>query len=329
MSEIPERLFRALADGQFRSGVKLAADFGVTRSAIWKSVAKLRQLGAEIHAVPNRGYRLRHAAAPLDAARIDAHLPATSKQRLDSLETQWQLESTSATLLARPAPLPGQFAVMLAENQTGGRGRRGRSWLAPLGGSICYSIACALPQLPRDASALSLAIGVATLRALRVHGARELGLKWPNDVVAQGGKLAGVLIELRGESAGPVQLVVGVGINVRLADTTLREVRGGGTEPIDLAAIGASTLDRNTIVATMIAEHIACIDVFIETGFRPFLDEWRAADVLCDRAVTVHDGGEPWNGLARGIDESGALRVARGGRCVLVTVGDVSIRVGP
>ena len=328
MSNIPEKLFRALADGQFRSGAELAAAMGVTRSAIWKSVAKLRQLGAEVHAVPNRGYRLRHAVAPLDAARISALLPAMMLQRLDSLETQWQLESTNATLLAGPAPLPGQYAVLLAENQSGGRGRRGRNWLAPLGGSICYSVACALPQLPRDASALSLVIGVATLRALRAQGARELGLKWPNDVVAPGGKLAGVLIELRGESAGPVQLVVGVGINVRLAAATLREVRGSGTEPIDLAAVGA-TLDRNAIVGTMIGEHIACIDTFVATGFQPFLDEWRAADVLCDRPVTVHDGGEPWNGVARGIDDSGALRVARSDRTVLVTAGDVSIRAQP
>ena len=159
-SPLPAWVFARLADGEFHSGQALAADLGVTRSAIWKAAEALRALGVEMQAVRNRGYRLAAASEPLDAARIrDALSPAT-RAAVTSLDVVWTCRSTNDELLEHPAPLAGTTAIMLSEHQSAGRGRRGRKWVAPPGAAICMSFSWTFPELPRDLSALSLVVGV-------------------------------------------------------------------------------------------------------------------------------------------------------------------------
>jgi len=161
-------VFAALADGAAHSGEQLAAEQTVSRSAIWKAAAQLRALGTELEAVRNRGYRLTHPGDLLDAAKIRGQLPRAVRERLSAMEIVWSIPSTNTELLGRPFPRAGTGEVLLAEYQTAGKGRRGRTWLAPPGGAICLSVSWTFPAVSQDLGALGLVIGVCALRALQV-----------------------------------------------------------------------------------------------------------------------------------------------------------------
>lgn len=332
---LAQRVFAALADGGLHSGEALAVGAGVTRSAVWKAIETLRADGLAIEAATNRGYRLAAPCEALDAAALRAALTPEAAVRLRRLEVVWETGSTNADLLAAPPPPVGSWDALLAENQRGGRGRRGRVWRAALGDSLCLSLATAFEPLPRDLSAATLVVGVCVLRGLRAHGADGLALKWPNDLVtvAAGGALAkvgGILVELRAEAGGPAQVVVGVGLNLRAPPglaTTLAAQDGGSLPPAGLDGLGVTVAARNAIAATVISRCVEGLEQFAVAGFAPFREPWRAADALCDRPVRAQGGAAPLEGIARGIDDSGALSLedAAGLRHALVA-GEVSLR---
>jgi BirA family biotin operon repressor/biotin-[acetyl-CoA-carboxylase] ligase len=325
-----QRAFAALGDGAFHSGEALAEAAGVTRSAVWKSIETLRELGVQIEAITHRGYRLVHPAAALDAARIVAALAPPLRPALRSLEVDWSLPSTNATLLERPAPPVGECDVLLVEHQSAGRGRRGRHWLAPLGGSLCASIAASFDPMPRELASLSLAIGVCTLRALAARGAHGLQLKWPNDLVTPAGKAGGILIDLRAESGGPAHVVIGVGLNLRLGAEDRAAVSATGNAAVDLLSVGVDPVDRNAIAAALVGAWIDGLAQFAQHGLAPFAAAWRDADALRDCPVRVFAGAGEREGLARGIDSSGALLLETPeGLLQPVVSGEVSVRVRP
>lgn len=320
------RVFTLLADGEFRSGEALAASLDVSRSAVWKAVETLRELGLGVHAVPNRGYRLARACEPLDAARIRTALPRETNARLKRLDVAWSLESTNAELAARTAPAPGTGEVLLAEYQTAGRGRRGRSWFAPPGGAICLSIGWSFEFMPRDVGALSLAIGVCVLRALERQGVQGISLKWPNDVLSGDRKLGGILIELRAEASGPAYVVVGIGLNVALGRGLIERIEAEGNVPTDLRTIGAGHVSRNALTADLIDACTAGLTQFERHGLRPFVEEWRRADALRGRAITAHAGDSTIRGIARGIGLAGELMVETPRGVEKIVAGEVSVR---
>lgn len=322
-----QRVFRALQDGQFHSGTALAESLGVSRGGVWKAVQSLEEAGTRIDAVSNRGYRLRNASGALDEDRILGAMSALARKRVRSLHVEWTLESTNATLMSTQGTPAGDAIVLLAENQTAGRGRRGRSWIAPLGGAICLSLGWVFREMPRDFGALSLAIGVGVMRALEKLGIADAGLKWPNDLLVQGRKLGGILIEMRTEANGAFYVVIGLGINVRLDDAAKSRVNETGTDPIDLASISADVAsDRNVVVAALIAEWVAVLQEFESSGLAPFNAEWRRADVLRNRDITVSVADRSTRGVARGIDSSGALLVETPQGLDKFVAGEVTVR---
>ncbi len=321
-----ERVYQLLADQQFHSGTRLAAACDVSRSAIWKSIAALRELGVTVHAVARRGYRLPRATAMLEAQRIRKALPKPIASRLRHGATLWSTGSTNADLLERSSLPPGRFDFLTAEYQSAGRGRRARTWFAPPGGAICLSVNWSFQSLPATVSALSLAIGVCALRALKKVGVVGAELKWPNDLVAREAKLGGILAELRAEAAGPAFVVIGIGLNVALGASMIEQVKATGTEATDLAALGVVSCDRNALVAELISEIIAGLVQFEQEGFSAFAQEWRAADALSGKVVRISQDAGSVSGHARGIDLDGALCVqTRDGLQRFVT-GDVSVR---
>ncbi|MFO1456530.1 MAG: biotin--[acetyl-CoA-carboxylase] ligase [Steroidobacteraceae bacterium] len=321
------RTFAALADGAFHSGESLAEAAGVTRSAVWKSIEALRELGVQVEAVTHRGYRLAQPTEALSADAIRAQLDPDVRATLRALEVEWTLPSSNAALLQREPPAPGLCDLLLVEHQTAGRGRRGRSWLAPLGGSLALSLAASFDPMPRDLASLSLAIGVCVLRALGRRGARGLQLKWPNDLLTAEGKAGGILIDLRAESGGPAQVVIGIGLNLRLDATVRAAVAATGTAAADLAASGVDPAPRNAVAAALASECLRGIAQFAQEGLAPFAAGWRAADALRDRPVLVSGAAGTQSGIARGIDASGALQLELAdGRRVPVVSGEVSVR---
>ena len=322
------RVFAELADGQFHSGEDLAAALGVSRSAVWKAVKSLRDLGATLHAVRNRGYRLARSSEPLAADRILEAVASDVRERVRNVAVVWSVSSTNTVLLSRPNPPNGCCEVMLAEYQTAGRGRRGRVWLAPPGGSICLSLSWTFRDVPADLGSLGLVIGVCELRALRELGLAEAKLKWPNDVLVADRKLGGVLIELRAESAGPACVVIGIGLNVALGAALLERIADTGIVPTDLATAGLEQPSRNLVVGRVVASCIRGLLEFEREGLRPFIEEWRDADALRGRMVEVRDaGGDIARGLARGVDLHGALLVETVDEGLKRFIsGDVSVR---
>jgi BirA family transcriptional regulator, biotin operon repressor / biotin---[acetyl-CoA-carboxylase] ligase len=312
----------------FTSGATLATKMQVTRSAIWKAVTQLRELGTQIEAIPRQGYRLALPSSPLDVAQISSLLHQAVLKQLRRGECVGETASTNATLLARDAPPPGRFDFLTAEYQSAGRGRRGRSWLAAPGGAICLSWMWSFEAMAAQMGALSLAIGVGVLRALKDCGIEGIELKWPNDLVAGGGKLGGILVEIRSESAGPVQVVVGLGLNVSMGKSLRERIDATGNHAVDLCTLGGAP-ERNRLVAAVLNHGIAVLEDFARAGLQPFLGEYRAADALQDRPITLHNGdGNARTGIARGIDDGGALRVEHSGKIHHIIAGEVSIRPG-
>jgi BirA family transcriptional regulator, biotin operon repressor / biotin---[acetyl-CoA-carboxylase] ligase len=320
------RVFKELADGEFHSGEQLAEALGVSRSAVWKAVESLRELGATLHAVRNRGYRLRSGSDALDAGRITQLLPAESTRHVHRIDAVWTVDSTNSALLARQNSPFGACDVFLAEYQTAGRGRRGRAWLAPPGGSICLSLGWTFREVPQEIGALGLAVGVCALRALREFGVEKATLKWPNDLLLEGRKLGGILIELRAESAGPANVVIGIGLNVALGAALLERIGETGVAAIDLVAAGLNQPSRNALAAALIDQVIRGLLRFEKEGLRPFLEEWHDADALRGHQVDVQTLEGVVRGLARGIDLHGALVIETPQGVRRFVSGDVTVR---
>ena len=325
-SPLVARLFAKLADGEFHSGEALASDLAVSRSAIWKAASALRDLGATVHAVRNRGYRLPGTAEPLDAARITESLSDTARPHVARVDTAWTVGSTNTVLMERPYPRLGSGEALLAEYQTAGRGRRGRTWVAPPGGSICLSFSWLFGEVPRDLGALGLVVGVCAKEALTGLGVVGVGLKWPNDLLIDDRKLGGILIELRAESSGPACVVIGIGLNVALGAELLEKIRATGIAPIDLVSAGLKGARRNTVAAALISSFAQGLLDFEREGLKHFVQKWMDADALRGRPVTVLGPEATIKGIARGIDLDGALLVETPQGLQKFISGDVSVR---
>ena len=324
---LPQRVFQRLDDRTFVSGEALAADLSVTRAAVWKAVEQLRELGVALDAQTNKGYRLAPGVSALSVERIQGLLTADVRARLEVLLVDWTLESTNTRLLEALPPAAGAAAVVLAEHQTGGRGRRGRGWVAPPGGAICLSLGWQYADMPADLSALSLIVGLSAVNALTALGVAGVTLKWPNDLVTGAGKLGGILIEMRAESGGPVHVVAGIGLNVALDDDARAAVKATGNTADDMRAHCAPVPDRNAIVAALLSRLIPAFEGFPRHGLTPHLENWHACDALHDREVRVENAGEIFRGVARGIDSHGALLVETPAGVRRFISGEVTVRI--
>ncbi|MGY4514990.1 bifunctional biotin--[acetyl-CoA-carboxylase] ligase/biotin operon repressor BirA [Lysobacter sp. HA18] len=318
-------LLRALAGGPV-SGDALARTAGTTRAAVWKRIEALREAGVPVEAAAGKGYRLAMPLDLLDADAIRAALPPDVAAGLTRLDVAWSIDSTNTALLREPAPAHGA-RVLFAERQTGGRGRRGRTWQSPLGASLLVSVSRAFDGGLARLGGLSLVAGIATASALRAASFEAVGLKWPNDVVVEEGgtlrKLGGLLVEGGGEHGGPARAVIGIGLNVRLPDTAAAAI----DQPwIDVATLGDAP-SRNALASMLLAHLLPALDAFDRDGFAPFAARWNEFDVLRDRDVVLHlpDRTEPARVL--GLADDGALRVRTDGGERSVHAGEVSLRV--
>lgn len=319
-------LLQRLAAGPV-SGDVLAREAGLTRAAVWKRIAALRDAGIAVDAAPGRGYRLQQSLDLLDADAIRAHISESGRVHLASLDIIWSLDSTNSALLRLDTPMHG-CAALLAERQTGGRGRRGRAWTSPLAAHVYLSVARRFEGGLARLGGLSLVAGIAACEALHALGHVGVALKWPNDlVVADAGglrKLGGLLVEGGGETAGAARAVIGLGLNVRMP----ADAAAGIEQPwTDLASMSAGPPSRNAVVAVLLSHLLPALQQFDADGLAPFLPRYVALDALAGRDLQVHDGGIAWPARALGIAADGALRVRDAdGRERFVHAGDVSVR---
>lgn len=273
-------------------------------------------------------------ADPLDSDLILARLPPAARARMASLDVLAQVDSTNAELLRRPVPEDGLAAVLLADSQQAGRGRRGKDWISPPGGNLYLSLARGFPGGLARLEGLSLVAGIAAAEALHALGYQEVRLKWPNDLVVAGGdgksgglrKLGGLLVEGAGAGNGQVRAVLGVGINVRMP--ALEEAIG---QPwTDLATLSGRAPARSELAAAVLGHWIEALDVLDRDGFAGFLPRFRALDVLDGPAIELQLESGTVAGHARGLAADGALLVRLDdGTERAFHSGEVSVRQGP
>lgn len=314
-------LLRLLQDGRFHSGEALGAALGVSRSAVWKQLQALQaELSLPLHKVRGRGYQLATPLQLLDADLLNAQVGAP----------QWHacvmpsVDSTNAEALRLlPAAQTLPFYV-IAERQTSGRGRRGRSWVSPFGENLYYSLVVRVEGGMRQLEGMSLAVGLALLQVIRGFGVAEAGLKWPNDVLVGERKLAGILLELSGDPADVCHVVIGIGLNVNM----LAADQGAIGQPwTSMRAELGRLLNRNELVSELNRQLSRYLDIQLRGGFAALQDEWQACHLWQGRPVALTAGGEPIEGEVLGVDRSGAIRLRVDGAERSFSGGELSLRL--
>jgi BirA family biotin operon repressor/biotin-[acetyl-CoA-carboxylase] ligase len=255
---------------------------------------------------------------PATIAAIASCLGPTARRfDIDILDS---CDSTNAVLLARAEAGAPSGSVVITREQTAGRGRRGRQWIASPGDSLAFSLLWRFAPGTAPAG-LSLAVGLAVAKAMARVGADDTALKWPNDILRDGRKLGGILIEL--VPGTPHAAVIGIGLNLHLPaamPVELRELSAALCEP-------DATADENTLYAILLGELLTVLEAFAASGFAPMRDEWMARNAYADASVTLlSDFGAPRSGICRGADTDGALLFEADGRVERILSGEVSLR---
>jgi|AntRauTorcE11898_2_1112593.scaffolds.fasta_scaffold17188_2 BirA family biotin operon repressor/biotin-[acetyl-CoA-carboxylase] ligase len=319
-------LIRLLSDGNFHSGQQLGEHLGVSRAAVWKQLKKLEALGIPMEVVKGQGYRLAQPLELLDGNQIVSGLSREARRHLVRLFVEETLPSTNVYLRERFEEGAGHGEVCLVEQQSAGRGRRGRIWTTPWGRTLMFSVGWRFDAGVAALEGLSLAIGVIVARVLERHGARAL-LKWPNDVLLASpagelGKLAGILVEISGDAAGPCEAVIGIGINVDLP----AEFRIGFDQPIAAVHDQAPELARNTLAVELLEQLMPLLAEFENQGFSRWQEEWNARHAFAGHQVDVLRGDERETGIAENVDASGNLWVRQGDLRRRIAGGEISVR---
>lgn len=316
------RILELMADGEFHSGKVLGELLGVSRTAVWKHLQKLSDVGVELESIKGKGYRLPGGLELLDAAKITSALTPAANEFLSGIDVFQSTDSTNVQAMARASKPDAQGYVCMAEHQTHGRGRRGRAWVSPFGQSLYFSVVVQFSGGAAALEGLSLAVGVALARAVQKLGAQDVGLKWPNDVLYRGRKLAGILLEMTGDPSGACQVVVGVGLNVSISEAAAAE--------IDQPCVGMSELvpdvSRNELAAEVLNQLLPVLSGFQELGFSAYRDQWSALNVHGGKSVVLATASEFIEGEVVGVSATGALLLSVAGVIREFNGGEVTLR---
>ncbi|TVR50063.1 MAG: biotin--[acetyl-CoA-carboxylase] ligase [Puniceicoccaceae bacterium] len=286
------------------SGTQLAAQLGISRVAVWKHLRRLERQGFRFEAARRRGHRLLEVPDHLHPLLLEALLPPERRPPTFLFFTSTDSTNTRADrALAEGHPDP---IVVVARAQEAGRGRLGRSWHSGDHGNLYLSLGLR-PRLPPARMGLfTLWMGVSAGSYLRGTTGLPLGLKWPNDLMADGKKVAGMLTEAKMDADQTRETVFGLGLNINApADTFPAELRSLATS---LAIEHGSPLPANPLAAGLIARLLEAYETFLRDGHRdPLADLWPQFDLLKGRPITLHQGTSTFSGTAAGIDARGSL----------------------
>ncbi|WGU95512.1 biotin--[acetyl-CoA-carboxylase] ligase [Paenibacillus dendritiformis] len=288
---------------QYISGEELSRRLQITRTAVWKQINVLRAKGYAFDAVPKLGYRLVTQPTRLDEAALLSKLaPGTFGNRLRILEKTESTQNEAAAWAKEGVP---EGAVVLAEEQTGGRGRQGHVWHSPAGKGVWMSIILR-PRIPLPYTPhLTLLGAVAMFRAMKKLTSAPLGIKWPNDILADGKKVAGILLESAAEDERLLYVIAGIGISVNLDSADFpEELQERATS---LKIVTGQEVDRASLVAACLQELEQLYRLYEEEGFGPIRTLWEAQSITLGRQMTIDTPQGPLQGVAVGLDQSGAL----------------------
>ncbi|MBK1734975.1 biotin--[acetyl-CoA-carboxylase] ligase [Halorhodospira abdelmalekii] len=307
------RLLGQLADGEWHSRARLIAECRCARATLYRAVAGLRQRGLAVKtATGGGGYRLSAGYEPLDALQI----AECGVVPLENIKIFFRPASTNELAMAHRLIVPGKPGLVLGECQIAGRGRAGRAWSSPLGG-LYLSLVADLGPLTAPLHALGVAVAVALVKALRREGL-PVSLKWPNDILLEGSKVAGILAELRGDPRGGCRVVVGVGLNCfaaprerpaapgyAIVPMSYRDGGVGVVSPWPAVAVRGVGRNRLGVVVSQAIAH--ALQAAVEARLGGLLAEWADFDALQGEMVRVSAPGGDVVGVAAGIDMQGRL----------------------
>lgn len=302
------------------SGADLARTMGVTRTAIWKHIRALERDGYRVAAVPSKGYRLAVVPDAILVSEVARGLPTQTIGR--EIRSYPELASTNALAmdLAQQGAVDG--AIVIAETQSGGKGRLGRSWLSPRGN--LYLSAVLRPMVPTHKAPLITLMGaVAVASSIRKQLGLPAGIKWPNDILISGRKVCGLLTEMSAEPDRIRHIVLGIGVNVNMDLKELPpDVRSRSTS---LAVESGGTVDRTRLLRELLVELDHWYGCFLNRE-ADVLRGWEAMNVTLGNRVSVSGAGSTLEGVARGIDAEGRLTLLLDdGTSRQVASGDVTI----
>lgn len=313
------KLLTLLSDGRYHSGSDLGEAMNLSRTSIWKAIPNLQELGVPVEVIKGKGYRIPSGLDLLNKNQILSLIPSNISNQV-SLEILLNCTSTNDYISSFPIDADCRtYQACLAENQTKGRGRRGKFWISPFGKNISCSLGFQLGGGVEVLSGLSLVVGVAVAKTLETLGVKGVGLKWPNDVYVGGKKIAGILLELSGEATTSWKIVCGVGLNVHMSNDDNVSIDQEWCSLIESVQI-----ERSVLAAKLICELISAFELFKKRNFQVFMDDWTRLDILSGETVIVTPGG--LEGCVIGVNLQGALIVRNSSGEHLVNAGEVSVR---
>ena len=318
-----QQLLQILADGELHSYDSLCAALNLNPSALAEQLSAVETLGLRLESGGGTGYRLPGGLNLFNEQLIKACFGSVAEQHICAIEIHDQLDSSNryAMELARQGPVSGH--AVLAEMQSAGRGRLGKSWVSPFGRNMYLSLIWRFNAGAGALDGLSLAVSVALSRCLHKLGIHEFGVKWPNDLLSADKKFCGILVELAGNLEGPCTVVIGIGANVSIPDDEATAIDQPWT---DLSRVAGYQVDRNQLAGTLINELVVMLLEYEQHGFRALKSEWEAGDLLRGESVTVHLGPNRITGIASGVAPTGALLVETDSGMREFNGGEISVR---
>ncbi|WP_240225060.1 bifunctional biotin--[acetyl-CoA-carboxylase] ligase/biotin operon repressor BirA [Rheinheimera hassiensis] len=316
------QLLSALSHGEFQSGQVLAETLGLSRTAIANHIQQLQQLGLDIYKVRGRGYCLAESLTLLDAAKISQLRQSSGADIL----VQNITDSTNSQLMQKVQDgLVNELGyTLVAEAQTAGRGRRGRNWYSPFAASLYFSMYWRLEQGIQAAMGLSLVVAIAIARLLKQQYQVDAKVKWPNDVYIDGKKLCGILVELAGQAHAGCDVIIGIGMNIRLPQQALGNI---DQKYIDLTIASGQVIERNLLVVLLQKQLMTLLTQFSHTGFSSFVDEFNQYNQYRDKTVKLI-GNTEIRGICLGVDQQGALLIETAAGVQAYFGGELSLRAG-
>lgn len=309
-------IIQMLADGNFHSGQQIGETLAISRVAVSKHVQVLTDLGLDIFRVNGKGYKLASPLSLLNTQSLQAHL----RQPVE-MEIHHVVGSTNDVLRHKINDIPSPY-ICLAEAQTAGRGRQGKKWTSPYGASIYLSMYNKFSGGYQSVNGLSLVVGLAVYETLSLIGIQNVSLKWPNDVYVANRKIAGILIELEGQVGAECHAIIGIGLNVEMAEEGVDI-----DQPwIDITKLLQRSPDRNELCALLINQLMACLARFEKDGFAPFAHHWSELDYLYGKPVVLTYGHNKVEGIGGGVDHQGALLIETSKGTQRFFGGNISVR---
>lgn len=318
----PIELLKLLADGKNHSGQELASLLNVSRTAIWKQLAKLEGLGLELLSQSGKGYCLVGGLELLDKETICTLLVPSAANAIADFTLLKSIDSTNSYLMRQEQA--NGVSVCFAEFQTAGRGRRGRQWVSPFASNIYLSLRLSINSGLGAFEGISLAVGVAVAHALNELGVPDIQLKWPNDVLWSGKKLGGILIEVVGDPSGACHLVVGLGLNLK-AEKSMSDTID---QPwIALEKILPVSPSKNRVAASLLNHIATLLNDYGAQGFVHYKQEWESLNAHANQPVDLYMGSVQTRGIMRGVNAAGALLLETDKGLEVFHGGEVSLRM--